>query len=206
MDRGDVHDAPGDTGGDHPPRGGAGGQERARQVDVEHPPPGVRRQLSDRGHVDDPGAVDEHAGRAEGAFGPVERARQLAFVADVAADRQGFPTAVANRRRCQPGRLGVHVDDPDSATAGRQLQRARPADTGPGPGHHGQAGPVDGLSRLRRLSRLSRSGATHQVNTTLASTTAMTFPRAMTGFTSTAATSGSATRREMAAIVVASAP
>jgi hypothetical protein len=158
VDRRDVDDPPSVAGGDHPPGRLLGDQERAGQVDVDHPLPLLQRQVDEIGGVARAGVVDQHVEPAE-RVGELSRSRGRGRERQQVEPADLGPAAV----RLDLGRglarslLVLVPGDPDvEATAGER-NRGGLADAGVRAGHDRAAHRGGSATRLQSMGTVRDS-------------------------------------------------
>jgi hypothetical protein len=115
-------------------------QERAAQVDRDHPVPGGQRHRLERRLVDDAGAVDEDLDRAEPGLDPTDRLRDRIRQGDIAfaGDRvAALRLDLANHSLRV--RLVAQMQQADRRALGCERPRDRGADAATAPGDQGDA-------------------------------------------------------------------
>ena len=132
QDRRHVHDRPA-PGLQHRRDLPAHPMKDAVQVDVDHPPPGVRR-IRARGQVwaADTGIVDSHVQAAAAGPGKINQRFHCVLVGDIGGAGPCRPARGGDRVDDRPACVVVKVADDDGCARCAQLLRDGAADAGPG--------------------------------------------------------------------------
>ena len=112
----------------HPGQDRLGGVEGAVDVDVEHAPPRLERDIHELPATRDPRVVDQDRRRAELGTDPVDRRGDCDGIAHVRGRRDRCPATGVDLAGDGRATIGIAIEAADGCAVRREAQRRRPAD------------------------------------------------------------------------------